>query len=97
MIGRLAAALREWLLAELMLCPQCGCLADRRHGSGACGRFVRDTVTELQREERAILRRLRTLEETQSAHANQLQDLSALTDDPFREETCSPYKPVCET
>jgi hypothetical protein len=77
------ARLRDWLFAGLVLCPQCGCLADRRHGSASCGRFLRDTVQELQREELELRRRVRALQETQREQAKLLEELSALTADPF--------------
>jgi len=83
MIGRLAAGLREWLLSGLVLCPQCGCLADRRHGSACCGRFLRDTVEELQRVDHGLRVRIRMLEETAGRHAKLLGELQALTTDPF--------------
>lgn len=70
MIGRLRAALREWLLAGLMTCPQCGCLADRRHGSESCGRFLRDTLRTLQEEQRRLGWRVRALDDRPATGQN---------------------------
>jgi hypothetical protein len=85
MLAGLASWLREWLLSGLQVCPQCGCLADRRHGSAACGRFLRDTIQEDERAEVRLILRVRSLEESRDSQAKLLGELSALTDDPFRE------------
>ncbi len=77
------ARLREWLLSGLQVCARCGCLADRRHTSGACGWFLRETVTEQVRQEAFLAARVRLLQETQAAHAKLLAELQALTADPF--------------
>ena len=71
---RLATWLREWLLSGLQVCGQCGCLCDRRHGSAACGRHLRDTVQDLQQRERGLAARMRAWEEQVRALANLLPE-----------------------
>lgn len=63
MIGRLALALRDWILAGLVVCPQCRALVDRHHGSDSCGRFLRDTTNEQHRRHERLAARVHRLEQ----------------------------------